>query len=90
MPKKRLWYSYSHGTMGILILANVANHHERLDTHCPLDVSQESIDDFRKLAGIPDTCREIKIKAGCLGEGDTYFLFCSSGEPSSFDSSATF
>ena len=52
MPKKRLWYSYSHGAMGIMILANVANHHERLDTHCPLDVSQESIDDFRKLAGI--------------------------------------
>jgi len=71
-------------------LANVANHHECLDTHCPLDVSQESIDDFRKLVGIPDTCREIKIKAGCLGEGDTYFLFCSSGGPSSFHSSATF
>src|SRR5882724_9668469 len=27
MPKKRLWYSYSHGAMGILILTNVANHH---------------------------------------------------------------
>jgi len=34
---------------GILILANVANHHERLDTHCLLDVSRNLLMDFRKL-----------------------------------------
>jgi len=52
-----------------------------------LMVSQECFDHFQKLAGIPDTWR-MKIQAGCLEEGDTYFLFSSSGGPSSFHSSA--
>src|SRR5467141_743135 len=34
--------------------------------------------------------RDMKIKVGCLEESDTYFLFCSSGGPSSFHSSASF
>jgi len=46
MPKKRLWYSYSHGVWDP-DLGQCSHHHECLDTHCPLDVSQESIDDFR-------------------------------------------
>src|SRR5882724_1846045 len=90
MPKKWLWCSHSHGAMGVLILANISHHHESLDTHCPLDVSQECFEDFRKLVGIPDKWGEMKIKGGCLEEGDTYLLFCSSGGPSSFHSSASF
>jgi len=54
--------------MGILILAYVSHHHESLDTHCPLDVSQEFFDDFRKLSGISDTWIEMKIKVSCLEE----------------------
>src|SRR5882724_4638102 len=54
--------SHSHDTMGVLIFAHVSHHHESLDTHCPLDVSQECFDDFQKLAGIPDTWGEMKIQ----------------------------
>jgi len=54
--------------MGILIFAYVSHHHESLDTYCPLDVSQEFFDDFRKLLGISDTWIEMKIKVGCLEE----------------------
>jgi len=54
--------------MGVLIFAYVSHHHESLDTHCPLDVSQEFFDDFRKLLGISDTWIEMKIKVGCLEE----------------------
>src|SRR5882724_10683541 len=32
--------------------------------------------------------RDMKIQVGCVKEGDTYFLFCSEGGPSSFHSSA--
>jgi len=68
--------------MGALIFAHVSHHHESLDIHCPLDVSQECFDHFQKVAGIPDTWGEMKTEAGCLEEGDTYFLFSSSGGPS--------
>src|SRR5882724_13150021 len=33
--------------------------------------------------------RDMKIQVGCVKEGDTYFLFCSEGGPSSFHSSAS-
>src|SRR5882724_2224180 len=33
--------------------------------------------------------RDTKIQVGCVKEGDTYFLFCSSGGPSSFHLSAS-
>src|SRR5882724_6282824 len=32
--------------------------------------------------------RDMKIQVGCVKEGDTYFLFCSEGGPSSFHLSA--
>src|SRR5882724_3038371 len=55
-----MWCSHSHGTMGVLIFAYVSDHHESLDTHCPLDVSQECFDHFQKVVGIPDTLRETR------------------------------
>ena len=64
--------------MGVLISAYVSHINESLYTHCPLDVSQECFHDFYKLVGIPDIWRDMKIKVGCLEEGDTYLLFCSS------------
>jgi len=58
MPKERLGCNHPHGTMGVIIFTYIPHHHESLDTHCPLDVSQECFDDFRKLVGIPSTWRE--------------------------------
>src|SRR5882672_9044118 len=75
MPKKWLWCSHSHGAMGILIFAYVSHHHESLDTYCPLDVSQEFFDDFRKVLGISDTWIEMKIKVGCLEDEIPTFSF---------------
>jgi len=48
-------------------------------------------DDFRKLSGISDTMdRDEDQSEPVWKNGDTYFLFCSSGGPSSFHSSASF
>src|SRR5882724_55427 len=76
MPKERLGCNHPHGAMGVIIFTYIPHHHESLDTHCPLDVSQECFDEFRKLVGIPLTWRDMKIQVGCVKEGDTYFLLC--------------